>query len=236
MGNAKRSTLLICLLATVAWISSAQSSSAQVGDVSARNPMILNDSMPLAWRYRCITVERDGQTQVDTLDTIFLKRIEKLSLYNPRSSSSRGAFPDSLRREGNTVSAWLVLTYSGFLQYWFEVDAGLFDSIYLSRIGSQEIARSPRLMLPSYGSDVHRWPISPDAVKWLIGSYERTFQGRSCQIVKTEWIHTPPNQGESHYWGQGVGLIRIESRWSDVELLCFRSLPRFRFRNSSRFF
>jgi len=173
--------------------------------------------MPLAWRYRCITVERDGQTQVDTLDTIFLKRVENLSLYNPRSSSSRGAFPDSLRREGNTVSAWLVLTYTGSMQYWLEVDTGLYESFYFSRSGPQEMAGSLTLMLPSHDSDVHRWPISADAVKSFLGSYEGTFRGRSCQYMMTEWIHTPPNQGETHLWGLGVGLIRIESRRSDVE-------------------
>ncbi len=230
MGDIKRSTSLISILALIICLFPARSGSAQTKDVSARNPMILTDSMPLAWRYRCITVERDGQTQVDTLDTIFLKRVENLSLYNPRSSSSRRAFPDSLRREGNTVSAWLVLTYTGFLQYWLEVDTGLYESSYLRRSGSQEMAGSLTLMLPSHDSDVHRWAISADASKWVFGSHAGTFQGRSCQYMMTEWIHTPPNQGGTHYWGLGVGLTRIESRWSDVEWV------RYGDRNKSYFF
>jgi len=170
-----------------------------------------------------------GFTSID--DAIFLKRIEKLSLYNPRSHSSRGAFPDSLRREGNTVSAWLVLTYTGSMQYWLEVDTGLYESFYFSRSGPQEMAGSLTLMLPSHDSDVNtRWAISADAVKWLAGSYERTLQGKSRQYMMTEWIHTPPNQGETHYWELGVGLIRIESRWSDVEWVRYDN------RNKSYFF
>ncbi len=230
MGDIKRSTSLISILALIICLFPARSGSAQTKDVSARNPMILTDSMPLAWRYRRITIERDGLTQVDTLDTIFLKRIENLSLYNPRSSSSRYGFPDSLRIEGNTVSAWLVLTYSGFLEYWLEVDTGLYKSLYFSRSGSQEMAGSLTLMLPSHDSDVHRWAISADASKWVFGSHAGTFQGRSCQYMMTEWIHTPPNQGGTHYWGLGVGLIRIESRWSDVEWV------RYGDRNNSYFF
>lgn len=213
----KMLTSWICLLVVVPLFQTPPSILAQQQNISASNPMILRDSMPLAWRYLHTTINKDGIANVDTVQTLFLKRVDAFQIPNPRFGPKLGGYPESMVAEGNTALAWLVLNYAGYQEYWFETDAGLFRSSYRPPRGLQERGGVFYLLLPSQESDIDRWTISADASKWSKGSYDGTFQDKPCRIMITEWIHTPPNQGETHYWGLGVGLIRVESRHSDVE-------------------
>ncbi len=179
--------------------------------------MFLKDEMPLAWRYQRTVVDSSGTTVVDTLDMLFLEHFSSYRISPVGRFSTMTIFPDSLRREVNTVSAWLAITVDGWAQLWFETDEGLFRSPYFRRDEPREMIATSYLVLPSDLSDRSRWPTSPDAGESIIDVYEGAFMGETCRIIETEWTHFPPYTTSEKYWSLGIGLLKQVDYSSDIE-------------------